>query len=729
MRLKSLNIILILLVILSVSLTAKIVPPARAQPIIYVDPATATGVPEQYITISINITGVTTPGVAAWEVKLNYNTEVLSTNTGLIDEGDFLKSAGNTQFSEVAFPSILQFGAFLTQPGSASGSGSLATIQFQVLATGQSTLHLYDTLLLDENGDPISHSTEDGLFYTASPKADFIYFPYPESWGGRTPPPYRNPVVGETITFNATYDPPTGTGSKDPDGTIVNYAWDFGDGSTISGSDPVVTYAYTANGSYIVNLVVTDDDGLTGSVEKQITIDIRDIAIIDIQIIGPALVKPGAPAVINVTVANQGTVSEYYNVTAYYDSNPIWYNKTKNQRDFSLPLEIDPVTHLPPAPALPPNKNSTITVVWNTTGVAESTYTIKATATLVDVNDPSQQITGETDTVDNTYQDGTVQLRLDVPVASFTFSPASPIVSEIISFNASASLDEPPGYITSYQWDFDDGATDTGVTVTHAYTNPGTYSVTLNVTDNDGLSSTQSKNVVVGKIGSDISISASPTVVTFGESITIEGDITPERIGENVTIRFRSQDETWNNLASALTDQSGQYTYTWTTATVGAYDLRASWLGDANTEPAISEIVSVTVNQRSSTIQIDVSPVTVLKGENVTISGNLSPLLSQAAITIKYRLEAEEWSTLSTVYTDSSGNFTYDWQISEPGTYKIKASWLGDADTLGAESSVETVNVEALEEPMSPLVIYVAAAGVGVIILVALVAFLKLRKR
>jgi PKD repeat protein len=54
-----------------------------------------------------------------------------------------------------------------------------------------------------------------------------------------------------------------GTWSQDPDGTIVSYAWDFGDGAKDVGAK--VSHTYEDEGVYTVTLTVTDDDGLTDS--------------------------------------------------------------------------------------------------------------------------------------------------------------------------------------------------------------------------------------------------------------------------------------------------------------------------------------------------------------------------------------------------------------------------------------------------------------------------------
>ena len=79
--------------------------------------------------------------------------------------------------------------------------------------------------------------------------------------------------------FNAT--PESGTApltvlfdagaSNDPDGEIVNYEWDFGDGTTATG----VSFSHTYNnmGAYTVRLTVTDDKGETDAVEKIVVVD------------------------------------------------------------------------------------------------------------------------------------------------------------------------------------------------------------------------------------------------------------------------------------------------------------------------------------------------------------------------------------------------------------------------------------------------------------------------
>ncbi len=70
-------------------------------------------------------------------------------------------------------------------------------------------------------------------------------------------------TVGEPLTFSA-------TGSSDPDGDNLSYAWTFGDGASDSG--PSVTHAYPAATTYTVSLIVSDGRGGTDSAALTVTI-------------------------------------------------------------------------------------------------------------------------------------------------------------------------------------------------------------------------------------------------------------------------------------------------------------------------------------------------------------------------------------------------------------------------------------------------------------------------
>jgi hypothetical protein len=73
------------------------------------------------------------------------------------------------------------------------------------------------------------------------------------------------------------------------------------------------------------------------------------------------------------------------------------------------------------------------------------------------------------------------------------------IVKELAQFDGSGSSD-PDGSIASYQWDFGDGSTGEGWSVSHAYTAPGTFTVALTVIDNEGATATDTALVVVHEV-------------------------------------------------------------------------------------------------------------------------------------------------------------------------------------------------------------------------------------
>ena len=71
---------------------------------------------------------------------------------------------------------------------------------------------------------------------------------------------------GDTVPFG-------GTDSQDPDGSIVSYSWDFADGTTAEGVS--ATHVYEDNGTFVVILTVTDDDGDTAT--DTVTVSVNNV--------------------------------------------------------------------------------------------------------------------------------------------------------------------------------------------------------------------------------------------------------------------------------------------------------------------------------------------------------------------------------------------------------------------------------------------------------------------
>jgi PKD repeat protein len=97
--------------------------------------------------------------------------------------------------------------------------------------------------------------------------------------------------------------------------------------------------------------------------------------------------------------------------------------------------------------------------------------------------------------VNNGYFDNRLDLP-EPPVAIFDYSPKPVIVSQMITFDASASYD-PDGTIVNYEWNFGDSGAATGQIATHTYTSPGNYQANLTVTDNDAMTNSTIKEIVV----------------------------------------------------------------------------------------------------------------------------------------------------------------------------------------------------------------------------------------
>ena len=235
--------------------------------------------------------------------------------------------------------------------------------------------------------------------------------------------------TGDVIYFNA-------SDSFDPDGDIVSYVWDLGDG-TIGVTGVTVEHSYAGRGTYTVTLTVTDDDGATASTNATKIVHNR---------------PPVAVFTESAKTVDTGD-DIHFNAGDSYDPDG---EIASYSWDFG-------------------DETGATGVMVSHAYMDDGVYTVTLTVT---------DDLGATASANATK---TVSNRS--PVASFTENATKVNTGEVIYFNASGSYD-PDGSIESYFWDFGDGTNATGITVEHAFDEAGNYTVILTVTDDDGASST-----------------------------------------------------------------------------------------------------------------------------------------------------------------------------------------------------------------------------------------------
>jgi PKD repeat protein len=260
----------------------------RALP--YPSTVTVTGAPAAPFKITVTLMGISHPTLTDLDVLLvgpaNQNVMLMSDAGGAAD----LQSAtltfdddASTQIpaeSGDALPSgsykPTNVGSldFMAGPAPAEPYGSTLAVFIGTDPYGTWSLYIQDDILSNGGG-----SVAGGWCVNIVPNS-----PPVANAGG----PYSG-TKGLPINFD-------GTGSTDPDGNIVSYAWDFGDGG--SGTGATVEHTYATSGTYTVTLVVTDDDGATDDATALVTVPhVAPTATFD----APTEVSEGSVATISLT--------------------------------------------------------------------------------------------------------------------------------------------------------------------------------------------------------------------------------------------------------------------------------------------------------------------------------------------------------------------------------------------------------------------------------------------
>lgn len=129
------------------------------------------------------------------------------------------------------------------------------------------------------------------------------------------------------------------------------------------------------------------------------------------------------------------------------------------------------------------------------------------------------------------------------PVPAFSIVPAVANVNQSVTFDASNTMDEGVicGGRCSYMWDFGDFTTGGGVSISHTYTLPNTYTVTLTVVDDrGGVASTSRSLSVNGPTPPVAQFVVTPTAPvapnTGAQTVDVTFDASASSVGAGATI-------------------------------------------------------------------------------------------------------------------------------------------------------------------------------------------------
>jgi len=365
-------------------------------------------------------------------------------NAAMVANVDYSAVTGTTtNFDVIDTHTYLEVG-FSATSGSLS-AGKTGEIQTRLHTTGYQTQDQRNDFSYDPGKTVLTPHVLVTLYY----KGELVWGLEPT--GTSVPNPNSKPtaIIATNVTQGlapllVNFD---GNGSTDPDGDALTYSWNFGNTETAIGA--IASTTYQQAGTYEALLTVDDGNG---------NVDSQEVTIV---------------------VTNPQIVLE-----ASFTATPT---------SGSTPLLVDFDASSSTFPA-----NAVITYTWDfgdgTTGAGETvshTYTQSGSyATTLTISDGVTSDISEIVTITVT--------EIDVPVATarITADVTTGTAPTIINFDASASTISDNS-VLSFTWDFGDGTTDVGATVSHEYTAVGEYVVTVRAANADGIFDTATETITI----------------------------------------------------------------------------------------------------------------------------------------------------------------------------------------------------------------------------------------
>jgi PKD repeat protein len=350
--------------------------------------------------------------------------------------------------------------------------------------------------------------------------------------------PY-NVGQGQVFTLN-------GSGSSDPDGTIVSYEWDCDGNGTFEFTNPIpnaTNCSFADEGTYTVTLRVTDNSGAT-SVDSA-TVNVGNAAPVadadnitggpyfgtknfPIQVNGSASFDPDGTLVLYewdcesdgiidvVSTLSVGSTCTFPAVGTYTVTLQVTDDDGLTDTDTAIinvgndaptadaggpytgvegvPVPLDASLAADPGGAI-------VSYAWdcNTDGVVDITVTTPTAGACTYQDQGTYTITllvtdddGLTDSISTT-----VAITNVAPAINSVVVPSG---DEGVALSFTASASDAAGDPLVYTWNFGDGTTGTGSAVTHTYADDAVYTVTLTVTDGDGGSTVSTQTSTIANV-------------------------------------------------------------------------------------------------------------------------------------------------------------------------------------------------------------------------------------
>jgi len=292
-------------------------------------------------------------------------------------------------------------------------------------------------------------------------------------------------------------------------GTIASWQWNFGDGNSSAVQNP--THTYATQGTWNVQLTVTDNAGCSDALTLPFTNDQYPVA---------AFTPPGLCGLVNdftdaSTDAFGGTIAswqwDFGDGNSSAAQNPT--NTYATEGTWNVSLVVTDNAGCTDTIVLPYTNNQFPTAAFSMPGLcglinsftdgsadafggtvtswqwdfgdgnssaAQNPTNTYATEGTWNVNLIVTDNTGCTDTITQSYTNN------EFPTAAFTL----PGLCGLVNGFTDASTDAFTGTIASWQWDFGDGNNSAAQDPVNTYATEGTYNVTLIVTDNTGCTDT-----------------------------------------------------------------------------------------------------------------------------------------------------------------------------------------------------------------------------------------------